>query len=81
MPKAKRTPEQDERLEKFGNWMRRRRASIGMSQRQLADSVGIEKSTWRRWEDGTYNPNIDVVAEAFNVSVDYLLRVMSGAVR
>lgn len=47
-----------------------------MSQQELADALGISKSSINMYERGERQPNFEVletIADFFNVDIDYLL--------
>lgn len=47
-----------------------------MTQRQVADIMGVERSTYTYYELGKSKPNIELIvklAQLYNVSTDYLL--------
>lgn len=52
------------------------RKSNGLTQKNLADFLGIAPVSWQRFEYGSSKPkleNIIALADHFKVSVDYLL--------
>lgn len=52
------------------------RHKLGLSQRNLAQKLGLNPSTYFRYEKSQREPSIDVlikIAEFFNVTTDYLL--------
>lgn len=52
------------------------RTSKGLTQKNLADYLGIAPVSWQRFEYGTSKPkleNIIAIADYFDVSIDYLL--------
>lgn len=52
------------------------RKSLKMTQQQFADSLGLERITYIRYENGTRSTPNDVlkrIAEKYNVTTDYLL--------
>lgn len=52
------------------------REKKGISQKALADDLGIAQSTVGNWESGTREPNFDMlkkIAEYFGVSIDLSL--------
>lgn len=52
------------------------REKTHLSQKQLADKLGISQGTVGNWESGIREPNFQTVtklAKYFNVSIDYLL--------
>ena len=56
--------------------IRKARKSSGLSQHQLADSLGLSFMTIRRWESGEVSPRIDEIqkiAKTLNTSAEYLL--------
>ncbi len=47
-----------------------------LTQRQVADNLGISQPSYIRYENGTSEPNLTnlkTLADLFDVSVDYLL--------
>lgn len=60
----------------FGKILRELREKSGMSQRQLAEHIGVSKATVSLYELHQGLPSADVLANAavlFHVSTDYLL--------
>ena len=51
--------------------MRRRR----LSQRELADSVGLSQAMVHRWVHAKNNPDFEQVAEVFDIPLDMLISV------
>ena len=52
------------------------RKSLNLSQDGLAEKLSVTRQAVSRWENGDTIPNIDtlkLIAETFNMSVDYLL--------
>ncbi|MGH3514444.1 MAG: helix-turn-helix domain-containing protein [Pseudonocardiaceae bacterium] len=53
------------------------RADRRWTQQQAADRAGVMLRNYQRWEGGEREPKIDglkALAEAFKVSIDYLVR-------
>ena len=53
-----------------------RRNELGMTQKDLAERVGVTEATVSRWESGESDPSLSfgiLLADYFNVSVDYLV--------
>ena len=66
--------------EKFeiGNRIRKYREEFGLSQKELADRIGISNSRVSNWEQGINRPDADMLAEicvALNVSPSLLLGI------
>ncbi len=62
----------------FGEKLKALRQEAGLTQKQLADRLGVTKSTVSYYELALRYPSTDVIvnlAEAFHVSTDYLLGV------
>ena len=58
------------------------RERVGLTQKELADSLGIKPSTFNGYEKGTHDPKSDIlmaIADKCGVSVDYLLGVKEKA--
>jgi Predicted transcriptional regulators len=52
------------------------RTTMGLSQQQIADAIGIERPVYTRYENGTRKPiadNIVKLASFYGVSADYIL--------
>ena len=52
------------------------RESLGMTQEEFGNSVGVAKSTYNNYETGIRNPKSDfwiAVAQKYNVTIDYLM--------
>ena len=63
---------------KFNELLREARVNAGYTQSQIAEIVGVAKSTYCNWEQGTREPNIiklKVLAQALGVSCDYLIGI------
>ncbi len=61
--------------EKLGKRMRGLRKEQGLTQDQLADALGITKSTIAKYESGRLYPSLNILmgaADYFDVSLDYL---------
>jgi transcriptional regulator with XRE-family HTH domain len=53
-----------------------RRQKLNITQEQLAEKMGVSKSTISQWESNTNEPNVDALiklADLFGVTVDYLI--------
>lgn len=54
------------------------RQANGMTQQQLSDALGINRSTYAPYETGRNRPDIDVlahIAEVCGVTVDYIIHL------
>lgn len=63
-------------MAQFDKILRLLRNEKGMSQQELADALGISKSSINMYERGERQPNFEVleaIADFFNVDIDYLL--------
>lgn len=63
-------------LKKTGNNIRICREKTGFLQRELAQSLGVDKSTLSRWESGDTDPGIlglTRLSQFFDISMDDLL--------
>ena len=62
--------------DKFYVNLREARKLSGMTQKEVAEKVGIARSTYALYETGERSPDVEVVkklAEVLNVSGDYLI--------
>lgn len=60
----------------FGERLKSLRESRGMTQDDLADSLGVSKQAVSQYERGVRRPDYDTllaICDLFNVSVDYIL--------
>lgn len=60
----------------FGEKLKKARKDSHLSQEQLADKIGVSRSTVTKWETDRGLPDIDnlrAIAQLVNVSIDYLL--------
>lgn len=65
-------------MAQFDKILKLLRSEKNMSQQELADALGISKSSINMYERGDRQPNLDMlekIAEYFNVTVDYLLGI------
>lgn len=63
--------------EKIGSFIAARRKTIGLTQQQLADEIGLTNKAVSKWETGQGMPDITllpVLAEILGVKVDELLK-------
>ncbi|MDE5943023.1 MAG: helix-turn-helix transcriptional regulator [Clostridia bacterium] len=61
---------------KFSTRLKELRTEKNLSQRQLAEAIGVRQPTIARWEAGFFEPSAsDVVmlAKFFGVTTDYIL--------
>ncbi len=61
---------------KFNERLRELRAQSALTQKQLADKLGVSTITIRQYEQGTREPNIEKILNLsviFNVSLDDLM--------
>lgn len=62
----------------IGNRIRKFREELGISQKQLAEQIGVSNSRISNWEQGINRPDADILAKlctALNVSPSLLLGV------
>lgn len=58
--------------------LRKKRTERGLTQRQVADSLGVEPNTVSQWESGVREPRVcqlPKLAELFGCTVDELLGI------
>jgi len=61
---------------KFAEKLKELRKEMALTQKELADKLGFERTTVSGWEQERKEPNYDtliMLAKFFNVTVDYLL--------
>ena len=62
---------------RFADKLTRLRKTKGLSQEDLADSLGVSRQAVSRWEQGSTFPdlpNLRKIVKVFGVSADYLIR-------
>ena len=55
--------------------LKERREALGLTQRQVAEKIGIAESAYQRYERGVTEPSISMalrLAKALNATVEYL---------
>jgi len=60
----------------FRERLRNARENLNISQKQMADMLGIAVTTYRNYENTSREPNYDIlvnIANVLGVSIDYLL--------
>ena len=63
-------------MAQFDKILKMLRSEKNMSQQELADALGISKSSINMYERGERQPNfetLETIADYFNVDIDYLL--------
>ncbi len=56
--------------------LKKLRDSKKLTQKELADILNVDRTTYVKWETGSSNPSLDTVikiSKFFNISIDYLL--------
>lgn len=64
--------------DKFNENLKAARERKGLSQKEIAESVGVAKSTYSLYESGNREPNVQTIkkiADALNVTADELLGI------
>lgn len=64
--------------EKFNENLKAARERKGISQKDMAESIGVAKSTYSLYESGNREPNVQTIkkiADVLNVSADELLGI------
>ena len=72
------------RDERFASRLRGLRSEDDMSQRELADALGLTRASVVNYESGESMPNLAVavqIADIFGVSLDYLVGASDDATR
>ncbi|MGN0556947.1 MAG: helix-turn-helix transcriptional regulator, partial [Acutalibacteraceae bacterium] len=58
------------------NKLRELRKNSALTQKQIADVLGIDRSTYSYYENGKASPSLEVlmrIAKVFNVTLDYII--------
>ena len=61
---------------KFNENLRLARNGVGLTQKQVADKLGVVESCYAKWEQGRAEPNIEnliKLCEIFDISLDDLI--------
>lgn len=64
--------------DKFNENLKNAREQKGYSQKEVAEKIGVAKSTYSLYESGGREPNVQTIkkiADTFNVSADELLGI------
>ncbi|MBQ3115946.1 MAG: helix-turn-helix transcriptional regulator [Clostridia bacterium] len=62
---------------KFCENLKGARKGVGLTQKQVAEKLGVVESCYANWEQGRTEPNVDMLrklAEIFDVSIDELIK-------
>lgn len=65
-------------MSEFAIRLKEARDGAGMSQKEVADAVGVTPSAYANYEQGTREPAFKVlvkICEALDISADYLLGI------
>lgn len=65
----------------FSDRLTELRKKRGLTQKELAEQIGIKQNSYSDWETGKNEPSLDNIiklAKIFNVTTDYLLGVDRG---
>ena len=68
-------------LELFENRLKQLRLECGLTQREMAESIGITAASLSAYENGTKNPSLGVaiaIADKYRVSLDWLAGLTKG---
>ncbi|WP_270245339.1 helix-turn-helix domain-containing protein [Lactococcus lactis] len=60
----------------FAEQLKTLRRIKGLTQKELAEKVGVKQNSYSDWENGKSEPNIEMLvrlAECFDVSIDFLI--------
>ena len=65
-----------EKKKMFPKRLKELRLQHGLTQKELAEQIGIKRNTYSDWENGESKPNyegLEKIADFFNVSLDWLV--------
>ncbi len=60
----------------MNNKLKELRKNSALTQKQIADVIGIDRSTYSYYENGKASPSLEVlvkIAKVFNVTLDYII--------
>ena len=63
-------------MREVGDRLRQMRKTKGYTQQQMADLVGVHRTTYTRYETGTVDPSLEILchlADIFDCTTDELL--------
>lgn len=75
-PRHKGAPTQERKKMNLGENIKKARKAAGVTQKQLAERMGVYQKDVSRWENGEHAPSIELLAgicKALKVSADTLL--------
>lgn len=75
-PRHKGAPTQEREKMNLGENIKKARKAAGVTQKQLAERMGVYQKDVSRWENGEHAPSIELLAgicKALRVSADTLL--------
>lgn len=75
-PRHKGAPTQERKKMNLGENIKKARKAAGVTQKQLAERMGVYQKDVSRWENGEHAPSIELLAgicKALKVSADKLL--------
>ena len=64
--------------------LKRFRNEFSLTQKSVADALGVQESAYQRYEHGKVVPSVNIMiklANAYNVSVDYLVGLSDNPAR
>ncbi|MBR2480931.1 MAG: helix-turn-helix transcriptional regulator [Clostridia bacterium] len=64
--------------EELGARLKECRVGLGLTQKEIADKLGVAQSVYQRFEKGIFECNYEqlkLLCEIFDVSADYLLGI------
>lgn len=70
--------------ESFPSKIRKARADVGFTQKEVEAETGIKQSTLTKYENGRLEPDLEklgILADFYGVSVDWLLGTRGGPER
>ena len=62
--------------EELGKKLKERREQLGLTQRQVAESLGVAQPVYQRFEKGIFECNysqLSALCKLYDISADYLL--------
>lgn len=75
-PHIEGAPTKERRIMNLGENIKKARKAAGVTQKQLAEEMGVYQKDVSRWENGEHVPGIEILAgicKALRVSADTLL--------
>lgn len=65
-------------MEQLGERLKKERTKMGLTQQQIADILGVERSTYTKYECGSSKPSTRIlykISLIYSIAIDELIRL------